>query len=82
MGGTNLYDGLEKSLMDGNVDTVMLLSDGAPGAGRYVATPDILRAVRRLNQTRRIAIHCVSLGRDSELLRRLARENGGKYVRR
>ena len=53
-----------------------------PGAGRYVGTEDILRAVRRLNQTRRTVIHCVSLGRDSELLRRLATQNAGKYVRR
>lgn len=81
-GGTNLYDGLELALSDPDVDTVMLLSDGVPGAGRYVATDDILRAVKRLNQTRRIAIHCVSLGRDSELMERLAKENGGVYVRR
>jgi HEAT repeat protein len=82
MGGTNLFDGLELALQDAEVDTVVLLSDGSPGAGRYVSTEDILRAVGRVNQTRRIAIHCVSLGRDSELLRRLAAENGGRYVRR
>ncbi len=81
-GGTNLYDGLELALRTKDVDTVFLLSDGVPGAGKYVATPDILRAVRRENQTRRVAIHCVSIGMDSELLRRLAEENGGKYARR
>ncbi len=81
-GGTNLYDGLELALQIKDVDTVFLLSDGAPGSGKYVATPDILRGVRRENQTRRIAIHCISIGMDSELLRRLARENGGQYVRR
>ena len=53
-----------------------------PGAGKFVATPDILRAVRRLNQTRRVAIHGISIGMDSELLKRLAEENGGRYVRR
>nr|MDJ0523519.1 HEAT repeat domain-containing protein [Planctomycetota bacterium] len=81
-GGTNLYDGLERALQSKDVDTIFLLSDGVPGAGKYVATPDILRAVRRENQTRRVAIHCVSIGMDSELLRRLAAENGGRYVRR
>jgi hypothetical protein len=81
-GGTNLYDGLEQALEDPNVDTIMLLSDGVPGAGRFVSTGAILREVRRRNQTRRIAIHCVSLGRDSDLLKRLAAENGGRYVRR
>ena len=82
IGGTNLYDGLEQALMDPEVDTVLLLSDGVPGAGKYTATDDILRAIRRVNQTRRIVIHCVSLGRDSDLLRRLAAENGGRYARR
>ncbi len=63
-------------------DTIFLLSDGAPGAGKYIATKDILRAVRRLNQTRRIAIHGISIGMDSDLLKRLAAENGGRYARR
>jgi hypothetical protein len=82
MGGTNLYDGLEMALQMKDVDTVFLLSDGVPGSGKHVATPDILRAVRRENQTRRIAVHCVSIGMDSELLRLIAQENGGRYVRR
>ena len=38
--------------------------------------------VRRENETRRIAIHCVAIGMESELLRKLAAENGGRYVRR
>jgi len=81
-GGTNLYDGLELALRARDVDTIFLLSDGVPGSGKYVATPDILRGVRRENQTRRIAIHCISIGMDSDLLRRIAQENGGRYVRR
>ena len=48
----------------------------------YVAPDDILRAVARLNQTRRITIHCVSLGRESQLLQQLAEAHGGRYVRR
>ncbi len=81
-GGTNLYDGLELALRTKDVDTIFLLSDGVPGSGKYVATPDILRAVRRENQTRRVAIHCISIGMDSELMRRIAKENGGRYARR
>ena len=81
-GGTNLYDGLEMALQTKDVDTIFLLSDGVPGSGKFVSTPDILRAVRRENQTRRIAIHCVSIGMDSDLLRKLAQENGGRYARR
>ena len=40
------------------------------------------RLVSRRNQTRRIAIHCISIGTDSDLLKQLAAANGGKYVRR
>jgi HEAT repeat protein len=81
-GGTNLYDGLEVALKMKDVDTIFLLSDGVPGAGKYVTPGDILRAVRRLNQTRRIAIHTISIGMDSDLMKRLAAENGGRYVQR
>jgi len=81
-GGTNLYDGLELALLEEDVDTIFVLSDGMPGAGKYVAKDDILRAVRRLNQTKRVAIHTVSIGMDADLMKQLAAQNGGRYVRR
>jgi Ca-activated chloride channel family protein len=81
-GGTNLYDGLELALADPEVDTIFLLSDGMPGAGKFVTTADIVREVARANQARRIAIHCVSVGTDSHLLKQLAASSGGRYVRR
>jgi hypothetical protein len=81
-GMTNLYDGLEAALLVDEVDTIFLLSDGAPTAGTYRDAGLILAAVRRLNQTRRIAIHAVAIGHDSDLLRRLCEENGGRYVRK
>lgn len=82
VGGTNIYDGLELALRMKDVDTIFLLSDGSPGQGKFVAAQDILRAIRRENQTRRIAIHCVAVGMESALLRALAAQNGGNYVRR
>jgi HEAT repeat protein len=81
-GLTNIYDALEAALLVGGVDSIFLLSDGAPTAGAYQETNAFLPAVRRLNQTRRIAIHTVAVGHDSDLLRRLAEENGGRYARR
>lgn len=81
-GGTDLFDGLETALLQEGVDRIMLLSDGHPGGGRFVTTIDILREVRRLNQTNRIAIDCVSLGMKSELLKQIAEENGGRYIER
>jgi len=82
IGGTNLWGGLVKALASKNVDTIFLLSDGSPGSGDFTATADILREAGKRNQTRRIAIHCVSIGIESVLLKKLAAANGGKYVRR
>jgi HEAT repeat protein len=81
-GQTNLYDALEAALDDRGVDTLVVLTDGQPNLGKYTYPDDILAAVRRRNETRRIAIHCVSLGTDSDLLRRLAAENSGQYAQR
>jgi hypothetical protein len=82
MGGTNLYDGLELALLTKDVDTIYLLSDGSPGSGKFVQHADILREVRRINRTRRVAIHCVAVGFDSKLMKDIAAQNGGQYVRR
>ncbi len=81
-GGTNLYDGLEMALLTKDVDTIYLLSDGAPGSGKFVAHDDILREASRINRARKIAIHCVAVGFDSPLLKELAAQNDGLYVRR
>jgi hypothetical protein len=35
--------------------------------------------VRRWNRTRQIVIHCISIGLDSDLLKRLAAMSGGEY---
>jgi hypothetical protein len=82
-GGTNIFDALEKAFADGQVDTIYLLTDGQPSAGRVRDTEGILQEVRRWNRTRQIVVHCIGFGIDSDLLKRLARENGGsyKYVR-
>jgi Mg-chelatase subunit ChlD len=82
-GGTNIFDALERAFADPKVDTIYLLTDGQPSAGRVRATDDILEEVRRWNRTRQIVVHCIGLGIDSDLLKRLAKETGGsyKYVR-
>ncbi len=80
--GTNLWDGLERALTTRDVDAIYLLSDGAPNGGRWRSQRDILRETAKLNRRNRAAIHCVSLGRESALLKALAKDNGGIYVRR
>lgn len=79
-GGTNIHDALELAFRDPDVDTVYLLSDGEPTAGRIVDPDDLADAVRRWNYGRQIVVHCVSIGTDSVLLQRLAKESGGQYV--
>lgn len=82
-GGTNIFDALEKAFADPAVDTIYLLTDGEPSAGRLIAPDDIADEVRRWNLRRQVVIHCIGLGIDSALLKRLAAESGGsyKYVR-
>ncbi|MHC4861823.1 MAG: HEAT repeat domain-containing protein, partial [Planctomycetota bacterium] len=81
-GGTNLYDALEMALLTPDVDTVYLLSDGEPTSGKHVRHPAILKEIKKLNRVRRVTIHCVALGFGSDLLKSLAAQNGGTYVRR
>lgn len=79
-GGTNIYDPLEAVLLDPEVDTIYLLSDGSPGSGKFVATDDICREIRKINTVRQVAIHTISIGADSQLMKRLADENGGDAI--
>jgi len=81
-GSTNLYDALEAALLMKDVETIYLLSDGEPTAGRITDHDEILEAVRRLNRETRAAVHCVSLGGESRLLRHIAEATMGTYVTR
>jgi hypothetical protein len=81
-GSTNLYDALEAALLMRDVETIYLLSDGQPTAGRITDDDEIVEAVRRLNRDTRAAVHCVSLGGESRLLRRIAEATMGTYVLR
>jgi hypothetical protein len=81
-GGTNVFDALEEAILTDGVDKILLLSDGEPTEGRFIAEEDILREVRKLNATKRIAIDTISLGGESRLLRTLAEENEGTYISR
>ncbi|MEC8652298.1 MAG: VWA domain-containing protein [Planctomycetota bacterium] len=78
-GGTNLYDAVEFAFQDPEVDTVYLLTDGQPGAGKYIEAEDIVEQVRLMNRTRQIVIHCISIGRRSTLLSDIAKQSGGTY---
>ncbi len=81
-GPTNLYGALKAAFRDKDADTIYLLSDGSPTAGEVIDPAAIAKEVLSWNRTRRIVIHTISLGTSSPLLKRLAKETGGQYVRR
>jgi predicted protein tyrosine phosphatase len=76
---TNIFDAIELAYKDPEVDTIYLLTDGEPTTGRLVAPEDILDEVLRWNRQRQIVIHCIGIGTDADLLKRLAQESGGTY---
>ncbi len=80
--GTNIYDSLELALMDKRVNTIFLLSDGAPVSGKYTRPEDIRREIGAINRVRGARIHCISIGGSEEevsFLKELAKENQGEY---
>lgn len=92
-GPTNLHGALAKSLdfagrgiydkyYKAGFDTLYVISDGAPTAGDVVDKEEIRRQVRETNNLRKIAIHCITFGdsNDTDFLRLLAQENGGRHV--
>ncbi len=76
---TNVYDTLEFALRDKNVDTIFLLSDGEPTAGRFTEIPAILREIKILNRARAVSINGIAFGEESKLLRKLSEQNKGEY---
>ncbi len=81
-GQTNLFSALREALEYGDLDTIYLLSDGAPTMG-ITNHEQFLREVRRINRLRRVKINSISfhpLPAERALLRSLAVENHGVYV--
>jgi hypothetical protein len=81
VGATALYPALELAFADPLVDTIYLLSDGAPTEGELTDIEEIRAEVGRWNGARHVRIHGVAMGQDSTLLRWLSEDTGGTYVR-
>lgn len=92
-GATNIFDALERAFklvgrgsFDAGyglaADTIFFLSDGQANRGRVVAPEAMLREIRKLNDLKKVQIHCIGLGSstDARFMRRLAEENNGQYV--
>ena len=78
-GATNVFDALERAFADPELDTIYLLTDGNPSAGKVRDPEAIVQEVARWCRTRRVRIHAISVGEDSRLLQRLAQVSGGQY---
>jgi len=87
-GKTALYDGIAWGLSDPDVDTLVVLSDGAPSAGAFFTKSDLLAELRRANRFRRARIDVIAVGADAvaqrwrDALRQITEETGGTYVAR
>jgi uncharacterized protein YegL len=79
-GSTNVHDGLQRAFADPDVDTIFLLTDGAPSSGPIVEADALAKAVATWNLGRGVRIHTVALGGKSAFLERLARESGGEHT--
>ena len=85
-GRTALSDGILRALADPAVDTVLVLSDGAPSGGSHFTKTDLREAVRDANRWRRARIDVLSIGTDEvsrrwrTLLAEVAAESGGTFV--
>ena len=81
IGSTALYPALQLAFADPLVDTVYLLSDGAPTVGEITDIEEIRAEVARWNAARHVKIHGISMGQDSTLLQWLCEDTGGTYKR-
>lgn len=79
-GGTNIYAAMELAFTDPDVDTIMLLSDGAPSVGDVLDPTTIAEHVGIWNAHRGVTIHVVCIGLDQPDLRRMAETSGGSYT--
>lgn len=87
-GWTNLYDALAIAFEDPEVDTIYLYSDGGASRGTFVSHREIRERIAALNRFRRIRIHSIqpvtekTRGWQIELMKGLASDSGGRYVRK
>jgi len=78
-GGTAVFDALDEAFQDDRIDTIFLLTDGDPSAGRIQDPRRLASEIARMNTTRLIQINCISIGQDSALLKQLAADSSGSY---
>lgn len=94
-GATNISDALEqafeiintrkaKKQFEKGADTIFLMTDGKPTAGKIMDPMLIREMVKKMNRERQITIHTIGVGdgHDAGFLQALASENNGEYLAR
>jgi HEAT repeat protein len=85
-GRTNIFDALALAMSDRDVDTVFLLTDGAPSAGEETTRTGFLRGLAWLRRWRPVRVHCVEVGAENTgarwkgFLADVATATGGVHV--
>jgi len=89
-GGTNMSDALEAAFniirmgtnTSSQVETIFLLSDGAPTRGKITKRDSIIAKTAEWNRLRQVRINTIGLGNDCkvEFLNELANENNGIFI--
>lgn len=82
-GGTNIFDSLEMAMDIPRVESIFLLSDGAPGVGRIINPDAILDEMKRMNRYARVRINTISIGGTPTMknfMQRLAAQNYGSHA--
>jgi HEAT repeat protein len=81
LGATALYPALKLVFSDPLVDTIYLLSDGAPTVGEITDIAEVRAEVARWNSARHVKINGITMGQESTLLWWLTQDTGGSYKR-
>lgn len=80
----NLLAGVLAAIERDEVDTVYLLTDGAPGCGDFVEKTRVRAAIRQVNRTRKCVIDTIGFGAvkaaERALLTGIAQDSGGRAV--
>lgn len=81
-GRSNLYDSVRYALEQPNIDTIFILTEGGPSAGKIIDKGRFMKDIERLNVFYRVRIQTLLLGTSSEgasFLRALAETTEGRY---
>ena len=87
-GRTNIFDALATAMADPGVDTVFLLTDGAPTEGEATSRTGFLEGLAHLRRWRPVRVHCVEVGASNTgsrwkgFLAEVAKACGGVHVAR